>query len=448
MKIRLLNDLHRESGPYTYEDHGEDVVVLAGDIGNGTDGIEWAKTIPKPVIYVAGNHEFWGQDDFHEALAAMRKAAKGSNVHFLERNAVKIKVGGETVRFLGCTLWTNFCGGSHNMIHAALSAVRDYDRIKAAAWNERNQTRIASFRKKHGYRIWAGKEDLLHPLMLMDINKKSVAWLDAQLHDNNDGIKNVVVTHHSPSMESLVRARMVDRRMIGKHEEIYTRGEEAFRMAAYASDLNGLFSQLGRKIDLWCHGHVHEPLDYVLYGVRVACNPRGYHNPMLINVANVPIEIFARNQALYEKNPERGTVPDFSREKIIDLDNGTLDIIKPLMLEAADKISALADELQLLVNSKHIDDPDLRSVFLRAGEKLCAEVNEIREEMLAEFTSARLPHRIPEQARILWRSIDFDMNKRTDLPAKAALAAALFQAEDLSQYFASHDCDTYLRDKH
>lgn len=446
MKIRLLNDLHRESGPYTYEDQGEDVVVLAGDIGNGVEGIEWAKTIPKPVIMVAGNHEFWGQPDFHETLAAMKTAARGSNVRFLERNAVKIKINGETVRFLGCTLWTNYCNGSRNMYQAALNSVRDYDKIKAVAWNERNQKRIASFRKKYGYQARDVNDDL-HPLMLHDIHSKSVAWLEAQLK-RDDGIKNVVVTHHAPTMESLVEARMVDLRFLGLHNEIRTRGEEAFRMAAYASDLNWIFARYGRNIDMWCHGHVHEPLDYILHGVRIVCNPRGYHSPMLINRGNVPLDVFARNQALYEKEPERGSVREFDRAKVIDLNDGILPIIKPQMLAASDKISGLADELQDFVNNAHINNQELRDVFLRAGEKLAADINGVREEVLAMFYLARIHHSIPGRVMISRETWNGDFNSgNEDLPAKASLAAALFQAEDLSQYFASNDVDSYLADK-
>ncbi|MGZ8982327.1 MAG: hypothetical protein ACXW11_00055 [Methylotenera sp.] len=56
--------------------------MLGSDINIGTAGIEWAKTIPKPVIYVSGNHEHLGQD-IYTNLAAMRLAAKGFNVHFL-----------------------------------------------------------------------------------------------------------------------------------------------------------------------------------------------------------------------------------------------------------------------------------------------------------------------------------------------------------------------------
>ncbi|TFW72352.1 hypothetical protein C3Y98_04400 [Methylotenera oryzisoli] len=111
MKLRILSDLHLERNPFTYADQGEDVLILAGDIANGIDGIEWAKAIPKPVIYVAGNHEHWGCD-IYENLKAMRKAAKGSNVHFLENKQIDLTLNGETVRFLGCTLWTDY-GKAH-----------------------------------------------------------------------------------------------------------------------------------------------------------------------------------------------------------------------------------------------------------------------------------------------------------------------------------------------
>ena len=30
------------------------------------------------------------------------------------------------------------------------------------------------------------------------------------------------------------------------------------------------------NLKLWCHGHIHISSDYVLYGTRIVCNPRGY----------------------------------------------------------------------------------------------------------------------------------------------------------------------------
>ena len=40
------------------------IVVCAGDIGEGTAGIEWAKEFDCDVLYTCGNHEFWNRDYF------------------------------------------------------------------------------------------------------------------------------------------------------------------------------------------------------------------------------------------------------------------------------------------------------------------------------------------------------------------------------------------------
>ena len=64
MKIHILSDLHTEFAEFSPPDTDADVVVLAGDIGVGLGGIEWAASkFPKvPVIYVPGNHEYYGHD--------------------------------------------------------------------------------------------------------------------------------------------------------------------------------------------------------------------------------------------------------------------------------------------------------------------------------------------------------------------------------------------------
>ncbi len=64
MKIRYLSDLHVEFTGYMpswIPPIGEDMVVLAGDIGVGVKGIEWAQQAfrDRTVLYVLGNHEFY-----------------------------------------------------------------------------------------------------------------------------------------------------------------------------------------------------------------------------------------------------------------------------------------------------------------------------------------------------------------------------------------------------
>jgi 3',5'-cyclic AMP phosphodiesterase CpdA len=104
MKIRILSDLHLEAAPFDPPPAPADVVVLAGDIDNGPAGIEWAKgRFDAPVLYVAGNHEPY-DGEFHATQAALHAAADRTGIRLLECGEAVL--GG--VRFLGCTLWTDF----------------------------------------------------------------------------------------------------------------------------------------------------------------------------------------------------------------------------------------------------------------------------------------------------------------------------------------------------
>lgn len=101
MKIQVLSDLHIEFRPFDIPDTDADVVVLAGDIHLGIKGIIWAiKNISnKPVIYVLGNHEYYGQT-YPKLIKKLKETSTGTNVQILENELIQI--GG--VNFLGCTL--------------------------------------------------------------------------------------------------------------------------------------------------------------------------------------------------------------------------------------------------------------------------------------------------------------------------------------------------------
>lgn len=105
MKLYVLSDLHLEFSTFEPFKTDADVVVLAGDIGKGTSGIEWARNAfpDKEIVYVPGNHEFYGTQR-PETLAGMRIAAQKNGVHLLDKDELVIG----NVHFLGCTLWTDF----------------------------------------------------------------------------------------------------------------------------------------------------------------------------------------------------------------------------------------------------------------------------------------------------------------------------------------------------
>ncbi|MDI1270514.1 MAG: metallophosphoesterase [Polaromonas sp.] len=56
--------------------HGADLLVLAGDIGSGTQAIDLFKDWSVPVLFLAGNHEFYGHS-IEKMRIDLRSAAQG-----------------------------------------------------------------------------------------------------------------------------------------------------------------------------------------------------------------------------------------------------------------------------------------------------------------------------------------------------------------------------------
>jgi predicted phosphodiesterase len=105
VRIHVLSDLHLEFREFAVPDVDADVRVLAGDIHVRNRGMPFASNSAKdmPTIYVAGNHEFYGAA-IPKLYDKLQTEAAGLGVHFLQNAQVVI----ESVRFLGCTLWTDF----------------------------------------------------------------------------------------------------------------------------------------------------------------------------------------------------------------------------------------------------------------------------------------------------------------------------------------------------
>ena len=65
MKIALISDIHLEfyrdvhQLPQLIIPEPVDILVCAGDLAPGIDGLKWLSQSPVPVIYTLGNHEFY-----------------------------------------------------------------------------------------------------------------------------------------------------------------------------------------------------------------------------------------------------------------------------------------------------------------------------------------------------------------------------------------------------
>lgn len=367
MRIHIASDLHLSSGPYQFPTQLEcDVVIAAGDIGSDLTGIELLKTIDKPVIYVLGNHEYYSQNasiDMGDRLDQIRKAAFNSNVFVLENESVIIN----GVRFLGTTLWTNF-GDSHpGLLREALDTQFDYQYISAYRWFH-DASHLSSFYES-GRGIWTDEQlrqqplsGKFHPLVGLHIHKKSLAWIEEQLHEEYAG-HTVVVTHHHPSFESLRRSG-VDPRLLDDKSLWYPQHLNddiaRYRVASYASDLDDFLRKNRNKISLWVSGHIHHHLDYMQHGVRIVCNPRGHAIKSLVNAAKGKyISADVGNGTLKEVNQSHespncypGKAPGFDPSFIVDLNDGVrlnvkqeIEMVLPSLQELNGEIRELARHL-------------------------------------------------------------------------------------------------------
>src|SRR5262245_10007462 len=130
MKLHILSDLHLGQAGFEVPAVDADAIVLAGDIARPPEAIAWARGLGKPVLYVPGNHEYYGSSlqGTHDKLAAL---CAGSDVHLLQERALVL----QGVRFLGATLWTDFLlfgpGAEREVAAVAASRfMRDFQRIR------------------------------------------------------------------------------------------------------------------------------------------------------------------------------------------------------------------------------------------------------------------------------------------------------------------------------
>jgi predicted phosphodiesterase len=239
MRLLVLSDLHlevwRDFAPkFDTKKSRPDVVVLAGDIHTKARAPAWAaQAFPgTPVLYVSGNHEFYGEALDQVGDAIRLESKKYPNVHYLDCDDHVL----QGIRFLGVTLWTDFLlFGSDlrsNVMVDVGNVMNDYQRIRIAS---------AGYRK-------------LRPLDTAQLHVSQKAWLERKLSEPFPG-PTVVITHMAPSRRSVAPEYASDP-----------------VSGAFASDLD----ELARQATLWIHGHTHTSFDYLLGQCRVVANPLGY----------------------------------------------------------------------------------------------------------------------------------------------------------------------------
>jgi len=284
MKIALASDVHLEFGHLELNNvDNADVLVLSGDIcvaskfGPNYDRFfQDASRLFKNVVYIMGNHEHY-DGDFAKSESILRAALERySNVHFLEKEIVKI----DDVTFIGGTLWTDMNKEDPlTMYHVQrrmndFRIVRNSNRMVARTvplyelnpdYTEDGKNGGKYATKEGGGLIEVGQKKKQEPSTFcpedaVPEHKAMIEYIRTVIEGKFDE-KFVVVGHHAPSRQSTHPRYQHDALMNG----------------AYSSSLDEFILD-HPQIKLWTHGHTHEDFDYMIGTTRVFCNPRGYIN--------------------------------------------------------------------------------------------------------------------------------------------------------------------------
>jgi Icc-related predicted phosphoesterase len=230
MKLQLLSDLHSEfwDAPKRLYERVKivpnlDFLVIAGDLvvprrqpeAFVKEAFEHFSKLARHVIYVDGNHEFYGGD-----LGSVEKILSEvmpDNFHWLVNDERTI----EGVHFYGGAMWFGNPDGLNTYFKRQLN----------------------DFRLIEGLETWVYERNRMFTMIGQGLIKE----------------ETIVVTHHLPHLNSVP-------------EQYKTADTNRF----FVSDQTDLIQRAQPR--LWFHGHTHKPCDYKLGETRVLCNPYGYPN--------------------------------------------------------------------------------------------------------------------------------------------------------------------------
>lgn len=240
--FKLISDLHLEFyrpedevyRPPVEKDDANTVLLLAGDIHVGEKALPWIEEMTKRyrhVVYVLGNHEFYGQE-WYKTLDFWA-GVKLDKFTYLQDDYMVI----DDTRIFGATMWTDVTDPF--LQWHGRQMMNDYNRTKI------NDRRAGVVYRK---------------LNVQDTNnahattmRKLRDWVQVPWYG-----KTMVVTHHLP------------------HELcVPERYKGSTLNAFFMTDLDDLIAD--HHINVWCHGHTHDNVDVEIHGTRILCNPCGYH---------------------------------------------------------------------------------------------------------------------------------------------------------------------------
>ena len=240
MKVNVISDLHLEFADLTLP--GGDILILSGDVAEAKNlkpdtrytrffNEECAKY--RKVFFVMGNHEHYGYK-FNKTYSTLKEYMP-ANVSLLEKEYVEV----DGVIFIGATLWTDCNRRDPNTMFTLQRSMNDY-RVITNYYKDKDLY----------YKLTPSVTADDHAQAKQYISETANTFADKSV---------VVVTHHSPSKQSIKPKYQGDYHVNG----------------GYSSDLEQFIAD-HPNIKVWTHGHTHDTFDYNIAQCRIICNPRGY----------------------------------------------------------------------------------------------------------------------------------------------------------------------------
>jgi predicted phosphodiesterase len=256
--VQVISDVHCDvSGRQLYLDPTADTLVIAGDVcpyasAKYKDYIAALTANHRNVVYVPGNHEFYGASYDSNAIDYMERVCKsmGSNVVLLHNGGEHMDIPGTSVRIVGATMWTNI---DPHLVDSLGTLLNDFTHIKYQG-------------------------GFLDPSGMSELHAKDKEWVKKSVDAaKRAGKKALVVTHHSP-----------DRRLSVFNAE---KAKGGFGPLYYSSDLGNLTTN--PNITAWIYGHTHEagvfklpdsPFSFVTNAKGYPAQQTGYADGFAINL--------------------------------------------------------------------------------------------------------------------------------------------------------------------
>lgn len=250
MKIRLLSDLHLEmpynkapisTRPFEYENFGEDVVVLAGDIhtqGRHLSLIHRILASGAKVIMVAGNHEAYGAS--FQAVHENLKEIENTHTNFFYLNDSNVVI--DDVDFFGGIMYTSLPG--ENMDVLCKRFIPDFSVIH-------KEVRLEDIKDEGDFfnfnPVWTTND---HRKAHEKFCKELGYW---KLSSNFS--KKVVISHFVPTYRALA-----------------PQFEKSALNSYFIEDMEHTMN----GVNLWMFGHTHTSFDFWIEDTRLISNPYGY----------------------------------------------------------------------------------------------------------------------------------------------------------------------------